>query len=282
MRRHVASITLVVLLAAALDAQAPAADTVDSLLDRFAAYITTYESQLTAIIANERYEQIDVVPGREYSIRARRYLESDVAFFRLPGNAEWTGFRAVRQADGLRIAGGGLRLADLLQDGVDIVSQARAITAASSKYNLGAPRTTNMPTVPLEIFHPDHRRRFNHRLGEPASIRGARTVRVDLDEIVSPTIIRKSGGGDMKSSGSLWIERETGAVWRAEVTFREPGVAPTLLDARLKVEFARDRRLGIMVPIEMRETFQVQNGRGEGKAFYSNFKRFETSGRIVQ
>lgn len=42
--------------------------------------------------------------------------------------------------------------------------------------------------------------------------------------------------------------------------------------------------LGMMVPVEMHETFAVIGGlsaRGDGVAFYTNFRRFGTSGRII-
>jgi hypothetical protein len=47
------------------------------------------------------------------------------------------------------------------------------------------------------------------------------------------------------------------------------------------VEFAFDKGLGVMVPIEMREDFFVDLGSGRGQYTYSNFRRFQTSARIV-
>jgi hypothetical protein len=49
----------------------------------------------------------------------------------------------------------------------------------------------------------------------------------------------------------------------------------------LRVDYMPHRELGMMVPEEMRETFWVPGGRGEGHARYSNFRQFATSARIV-
>jgi hypothetical protein len=50
----------------------------------------------------------------------------------------------------------------------------------------------------------------------------------------------------------------------------------------VQVEFADGPHgLGLLVPVLMREEFHVPRGRGVGVARYSNFRRFETSGRIV-
>jgi hypothetical protein len=52
----------------------------------------------------------------------------------------------------------------------------------------------------------------------------------------------------------------------------------------LRVDFTPNKELGIMVPLEMKEEFPSLGGlsaRGDGVAFYSNFRRFGTGARIV-
>lgn len=57
------------------------------------AYLTEYETHLSSVVAEERFEQnIDARQGRTGAL-----LESDVAFIRLPGGAEWLGFREVKR-----------------------------------------------------------------------------------------------------------------------------------------------------------------------------------------
>jgi hypothetical protein len=50
------------------------------------------------------------------------------------------------------------------------------------------------------------------------------------------------------------------------------------------VDFAMNDALAMMVPIEMREEFPSfggLNSRGDGVAFYTNFRRFGTGARII-
>jgi hypothetical protein len=75
--------------------------TVEQLLDRMAAYLTEYEQQLSGVVADERFEQrllartVDA-GGRPGSVMVQKLLESEIAFIRLPGGAEWLSFRDVR------------------------------------------------------------------------------------------------------------------------------------------------------------------------------------------
>ena len=175
-----------------------------------------------------------------------------------------------------------MRLAALLSRGSDVAAQAAAITAASSKYNLGAERTINMPTVPLEILHPRHHARFTYRRAGGDVVRGVDAAKVDFRETGSPTVIRRPGGGDVPSTGSAWIDPKNGRLVRALVIWpNDPGAGPTVHDSRVMVDFTMDRRLKTMVPVEMREVFYAEGGRGEAQASYKNFKRFETGARLV-
>jgi hypothetical protein len=289
MRTRAAPAVLIVVLAvSSLSAQPSRNLSVEHVLDRMAAYFEVYETQLSAITADERYQQrlqrFLGAPRERGALLStqERTLESEVAFVRLPGGEEWAGFRDVRRVDGRSTARGGIRLTELMARGSSALEQAVAITVASSKHNLGTPRTTNMPTVPLEIIHPRNRARFTHRLDGSARVRGARTERVIFEEIVRPSIIQRPGGGDVRSTAVAWIEPATGKVWRVELVFVDWNAGSTRDDIRLRVEFDLDHRLQTMVPVEMRETFYVPGGEGRGRATYRNFKRFETSARIVQ
>jgi hypothetical protein len=83
------------------------------------------------------------------------------------------------------------------------------------------------------------------------------------------------------SSGRVWIDAATGAVWRIEWIY-QAGVRSTgPPQPKLRVDFAPHRELGMMVPVDMTEVFAVPGGHGEGRASYSNFRRFGTSARIV-
>ena len=67
----------------------------EQLLDRMGAYLIEYETHLSSVVADERFEQ-SIFGGRGRSIAL---LESEVAFYRLPGGAEWLGFRDVKRVN---------------------------------------------------------------------------------------------------------------------------------------------------------------------------------------
>ena len=59
------------------------------------AYLIEYETQLSSVVAEERFDQ-NIYGGRG---RSSALLESEVAFYRLPGGAEWLGFRDVKRVN---------------------------------------------------------------------------------------------------------------------------------------------------------------------------------------
>ena len=96
---------------------------------------------------------------------------------------------------------------------------------------------------------------------------------------------RKSGvtnlaGKELVSHGHIWVNPSTGAVWLVEWIYA-PAVG---VPSSLRVEFDRHDKLGMLVPLEMREDFRSFGGigaHGDGVAQYSNFRRFGTGARIV-
>ena len=79
--------------------------TVEQLLDRMRAYLAEYETQLSSVVADERFEQ-RVVYTRAYQgglpdgddDSTMAPAESEIGFIRLPGGVDWLGFRHVRKS----------------------------------------------------------------------------------------------------------------------------------------------------------------------------------------
>ena len=154
MRAAIAVLTIAV---SGLQAQ-PTPD-VETLVSRLGTYLREYEQQLSAVIAQERYRQSEVRPltGRD-SIQSGigrinvRTLESEIAFLRLPGDREWYGVRSVLRVNG-KPAASGPRLLDAMKaSDLDRAALIKEIVRVSSLHNLGASRTINMHTVPLELL----------------------------------------------------------------------------------------------------------------------------------
>lgn len=88
--RHALLAVAAFLTTASISAQTK--PSIDQLLDRMGAYLTEYESQLSSVVADERFGQT------VYShATVSTTLESEVSFIRLPGGAEWLGFRDVKK-----------------------------------------------------------------------------------------------------------------------------------------------------------------------------------------
>lgn len=247
----------------------------DSVLEKLDAYLDKYEGELSAVVADEILVQ--EVEGRFLAKRIRR-VQAEIAFLRLPGNLEWLGFRNAKIVDGKPVGASGPSLTELLATNTaDTFAQASVLVNESSKHNLGNPRTINMPNLPLELLNRRYRHRYATKLDGRERVRGHAVNVVALEEIGAPPIVY-SGAVDLQSMLRAWIDAESGVLWRAEVRMRRSNNPET---ARLRVEFALDKGLAIMVPIEMRENFFVDLGSGRGHHTYANFRRFQTSARIV-
>ncbi len=256
----------------------------DSVLRSLDDYLVVYESRLSELIADEVMiqrisdgtRQMDL--GGNVVERGRR-LTSEVAFIGLPGDAGWLGFRHVKTVNGLQVKEADLSLTNALQQSMP--DTARRMLSESAEHNLGLPRTTNLPNLPLEFLHRRNRQRLLPRIDGRERVRGTNTVRLVFIERMTPTIIRNPDGGDMPSVVRAWIEPETGRLLRAEVsTFAS--LEAREFDNNIRVEFAQHKALGIMVPIEMQEVFPVNLPmRGSSVANYKNYRRFQTSARLV-
>ena len=255
------------------------------LLDRMAAYLTDYETQLSSVVADERFTQRVVytrahTDGLPQTDDEGRRLESEVGFIRLPGGFAWLGFRDVRRINGREVERRALSVSDVLASDKDVVTKARAIAEASAAHNLGTPRTTNVQTAPLEIIHPRNFTAHRFELGGHETVRRTRVAAIGFTEIRRPPLVTNPAGQALVSRGRIWVDPSSGAIWRVEWIYATATGAPS----SLRVEFGMDERLGLLVPQEMREEFRSFGGldaRGDGVARYSNFRRFGTGARIV-
>jgi hypothetical protein len=248
----------------------------DRILRQFDTYLVAYEKDLSAVIADERFDQ-EVEYGRN---RARRRLTSEIAFFWLNGDMDWLGFRSVLLVDGKPVEKPPIPFKKLLEFvQTSAATDVRWIIEEASKHNLGNPRTINTPNLPLDLLHRRNRARFHVSIEDAnARVNGQPTIVLRFDEFQAPTIVRFGELGDLESHVRVWVDNEDGALWRAEVRLKPQVKVDT--EPSIRVEFRRDKTLGILVPVELDEEF-IAAGHGKGHARYSNFRRFETSVRIV-
>ncbi len=250
-------------------------------LERLDRYLADYEPKLSALVADEVFRQ-ETPPFTSVSSRPdlQRRLDSEVAFARLPGNLNWIGFRRVTRVDGKPVSSSQQTLAGLLSLGpTDRLAQAQLLVIQSSEHNLGQPRTINMPNLPLELLQLKYRDRFSVSTGGGERLRGRNTLELMFKESALPSIVIYGERRDLLSQLRVWVDTVSGEILRARVRFTADGLSD---DPQLDVEFDDHKELGMLVPVRMEERFLVhRSSAGRGRATYTNFRRFQTSARIV-
>ena len=108
----------------------------DTVLERLDAYLDRYETELSAVVADE--ELIQETDGR-LNRRMNQRLQSEIAFLRLPGGLEWMGFRRVRSINGKPLTGT-RTLAELLATtSTDALQQASLLVERKRQIQPGEP-----------------------------------------------------------------------------------------------------------------------------------------------
>ena len=252
----------------------------ETVLERFSAYLREYETQVSELAAEEQYDQwIKRRPGYGGATVGRRKLKSTYFLVRLPDGRAWYGFRDVGSVDGRPVPARSRSMSQLLtQRTVDAYDEAQALTRENAKYNIGGVfRTINIPLQALELLLPEYRHRFEFTLAGRERVRGQEAAVVGFRERVLPSLISDGFGGDLPAHGRVWIEPATGTILRTELGV----VAAYLKEMLVRVEYQRDSRLQMFVPVEMEEVYGLDIEVVHGRANYRNYRRFETAGRLV-
>ena len=255
---------------------------------RLDAYLGTYERALSAVVAREQMTQSIDAPPKTAQLRfdrpalpEQRRLDSDIAFISLPGDIGWMGIRVVRRVNGKTMDANPDALATLLRTEHPF-ELAKQLMTESARYNLGSIRNTNLPNLPLELLHQRHRQRFTYAIAGRDTIDRVSVTVLAADEIGIPSVIWMPDGTNLISRVTAWVD-DRGRLLRAEVRSRFPAARGIHDQPVVRVDFKRHEGLDLLVPVEMREQFTtaVQGEMGTSVAKYSDFKRFETSARIL-
>ena len=272
-------------------AQSGADPALDQLLTRATWYVLDFVGKLSNVVSEEHYTQdsnvmLATIPipglggrgggastsGPRNSAKHRE-LKADFLIVKTTGEA-WHPFRDVFEVDHIPIRDREERLAKLFlssKPGSDWQERAKAISDESARYNLGAvQRTINNPIFALIFLQPDVRDHFRFTMGKADRRMGDNVRVVEYVEDMRPTLIVGLPGQDMPAFGRFWIESDTGRIVKSEVRVEQRGIK-----ANLTTEFRVDERLGIDVPSEMREDYDLDNSRVVGRASYSRFRKFE-------
>jgi len=273
---------------------APDAD-LEQLLARATWYSIDFVNKLSQVVAEERYVQdssvalptvpimgmgrggVSALNSQPRGTAKHRELRADFLIVKSSGDM-WSPFRDVFEVDRIPVRDREERLAKLFltnkTDRADSNDEnGRAIAEESARYNLGAvQRTINNPVFALLFLQPDIRSHFKFTPGKADRKAGDDVRIVEYVEELRPTVIHGGAGRDMPAFGRFWIENATGRVVKAEVRVEVSDVK-----ANLTSTFRTDERLGIDVPVEFREDYDLRDGRVSGVASYSRFRRFQVN-----
>jgi len=207
-------------------------------------------------------------------------------FIWLPDERVWLTVRNVLNVDGREVAQSRDRLRSAVgEPGGERLTRLRRLVDESARFNVGrAFRNFNYPTLALAFLDPAVQPRFTFTLAGRERVGGTDAWKINYVEHASPTVIQ-GDGADRISRGSVWIAIRDSVVVRTRLDLRIPGSESSAV-ATVEVDYAPDAKLAVWVPVKMKETYTEMTGSTVvenigGEATYSNFRRFETFGRIV-
>ncbi|MQA28641.1 MAG: hypothetical protein GEU82_02220 [Luteitalea sp.] len=262
--------------AAAQDAVAAAP--LDQLLERAGDYVSAFQAAFTHVVGVERYRQEVHAPGGGDMAD----LESEVFFVGLDDRRTWLTIRHVLSVNGRSVADSGGSVIDLLAERGGR-ARLRELADAGAQYNIGSlQRNFNDPMLALQFLGRESQKRFRFRHDGGETVNGIPAHRVAFDERERPTIIRDARSRrDVPASGVLIID-DDGTVLRSELGLQ----APRRTQSKIRVTFEHEPRVEMMVPRLMEEEYRTAGSSRSRevitcRATYSNYRRFETGGRII-
>ncbi len=258
--------------------QAPPAELMP-VLDRATAYIAGYVKSLSSVVSEERFDQRVDTRGDSSTAdkTVTRALVSDYLLVQVPGSSEWMPFRDVYSVDGTPVRDRNDRLLKLfVESSGNTFSQALRIREESSRYNIGnGTRDINVPTFALQILTKELRAGFAFRLRGRERVDDLDTIVVEYEETSSSTLIVGRNDQNVPARGRFWIDPVTGRVVRTRLETRPEGGANSI-----DVVFREEPKLGLWVPSRMDERRETGPETMEGRATYTNYRRFQVSTAI--
>ena len=260
---------------AAQSAPPPADVSTKALVAAARKYVGEYEKNFAYLVADEWYQQVQ--RDREGHILNQRTLKSEIFLTYLQADGEWIAVRDVIEVDSKPVVNRE-RLLDLLAKGGQFRGVARQVIDSNARYNIGSvSRNFNEPTLPLLLFEP--KRVASVEFDRKRLSRDGPTTLATLsfEERASGTVV---GGADgpAPAKGTFVLDAATGTV--RETTFE---IKHEDIRASLKTQYELDTKLNLWLPATFSERYERTRDVKdliECEARYSNYRRFETTGRI--
>ena len=238
------------------------------------AYVGRYQREFVQLVADEQTTQRVLTRG---SVTATRESRGELFSTFLDDSGAWMSLHDIQTVDGEPVTGR-LDVRVLLRSH-SIRELGPQLAASNSRFNLGrVSRNFNEPTLALLLFAPAHVR-------DLSIDRGARNVAADTAPLVT---LRVRLGDDaplvrsltrrVTTRGTFLVEPDTGRVRRTTVTFDDGEVT-----AELDTSYDADAHINVWVPVTFTERYAARKTAEviEVRTTLTNYRRFETSGRIV-
>jgi hypothetical protein len=262
------------------------------VLRRAGTWVERFAEDSVFVVADERYDQeYGVRNGASWQVE-RRSLLSEIVWVQTPEDDARRGYPWIQLRDVIEVDGKALpdhrgRLERLFKDvSASSYSRGRALVEESARFNIGPlVREINIPSFALFFLVPRNQPRFRFRLGRVGQegVQGRQEepehlVEVTYEERERPTMIRSVRHEDRPATGTMVIDVGTGRVVKTDLRVKTERHWTT----DTEVSYGHDARLDIWVPTVMREHHRSNEDEYIlATATYSNFRRFETSARIV-
>jgi hypothetical protein len=250
------------------------------LVERVTAYIRDYRNAMRFVLADEDYQQ--AVYDTRGQKTAARHLRGELFLAWVPGDARWIAVHDVQDVDGEPVRDRE-NLQQLLRQG-EVTAVAGRVANRNAAFNVGrVQRNFNEPTLPLLLFDADRLRgvAFDMRSEGPRvpGSEGPNSATLLFRERETPTLVRSVRGRWVPANGEIVADVTTGTVQRTRFALRDD-----LVEVELLTYYQREPKIDLWVPTLFLERYDAwKDPRGEMilcQARYSNYRRFEVSGRI--
>jgi hypothetical protein len=273
---YVLSTMLGLFLALFLSPQSP--PELQDVLARATQYVSQYEAELGNLIGTEEYVQnsirLDNSSPPRVAGRMQRRLTSD--FLIIQVGTEWSALRKVNRVDGQKVKESPVAFEDAFDNSpLANAKRLQDMKAESTAHNLGdVIREINLPTFALKILRKEEVGRFMFERAGTAKIEGIQTWKIKFRETTGRSLVSGANGEILYSSGTLWIEPETGRVLQTEFEVENP-FARTRVKGRILVTYGAGKKVQLLVPLSMVEEYESAYNNVNCRADYSNFRPFE-------
>ena len=301
-----------------LVAGASAADEPPALADLLAQvgkYVRGFQHDFATVLSDESYQQKEIysaqIAGKEKSRGPSASMQSEMLFLWMPEEREWLAVRNVLSVDRKPVPDSRARLEQWLASSTPgAMGRLRNLRDESARFNIGRlTRNTSDPTLALKVVDPAYQSAIRRSRWRAARLINGITVLklafVERDQ--TPTMISVDGY-PVTSRGAVWVT-PSGIVMRTRLELHRSQDAGRRLDAGVLTDgtgsWAAGCRSGwtrstCSIRTNRRSApllkAATNGGRLNGRkmvvakgfretitcsATYTNYRRFETSARIV-